>query len=418
MEQLLTPSGQCWVFPTPPNQLDARTPSSFVPQAIAQALARALRFQDFARGPIHRLALCVIVGFASKDNPGEPIYIRKTVLGGYIGRSLPQLRRYLADLEADGWIERHQHISRAAGAQVGSITLTAKCIAAFFAKEQPAATVKKTSHPTPSSSSSGPAKKGGGDEKPSSTQRRSSMSDALLDIPSPTITKNLRGNPRARAREEGGWHRGVETETQAPNPGQPQPKATQSTAGTGTGTNPAREPEKRTGKELVDRVPAELRWLCGKGISPFGVFGLMAKAKTSGTTLQQVLRCLSLSSGLASVKNLYAYINQILAKPRDWDRVERQMQARQAREPEKLLARRRDEEEVQQRKEFAHLDGMVFHQPKTGIWYKVWGAWAMVFRSEGDLRRGLSASGCSVQRVLDLIKAGDVMPAPALRAQA
>lgn len=397
MEQLLTPSGQCCVFPTPPNPLDTHTPS-FVPQAIAQALARAIRFQDFALGPIHRLALCVIVGFADKQAPEQPIYIRKTTLGGYIGRSLPQLRRYLAALEADGWIERHQHISRAAGAQVGSITLTAKSIAAFFAKERPAA--PKTSHPNPSRS----AKKEGGDEKSSSAQRRSRMSDALLDTP---FIQNLRGTPPARARvDEGGGHRAVET--QNPNPGQPQPQTPQTTAD----ADPARARE-RKGKDPVDRVPAELRWLCSKGVSPFGVFGLMAKAKAAGTTLQRVVRCLSLSSGLASVKNLYAYINQILAEPRDWARIERQIQARQA---DKLLAHRQAEEQAQRSQEIAHLDGMVFHQPKAGLWYQVWGVAAMVFRSEEDLRRGRSSGGCSVQRILDLLKTGDAMPA--LRASA
>jgi hypothetical protein len=389
MEQLLTPSGQCWVFPTPPDQLD--TPS-FVPQAIAQALARAIRFQDFVLGPIHRLALCVIVGFANKAAPEQPIYIRKTTLGGHIGRSLPQLRRYLAALEADGWIERHQHISRADGAQVGSITLTPKSIAAFFAKERPAA--PKTSHPNPSRS----AKKEGGDEKSSSAQRRSRMSDALLDTP---FIQNLRGTPPARARVEGGGgHRAVET--QNPNPGQPQPQTPQTTAD----ADPARE---RKGKELVDRVPAELRWLCSKGVSPFGVFGLMAKAKASRTTLQQVVRCISMSSGLASVKNLYAYINQILAEPRDWARIERQIQARQA---DKLLAHRQAEEQAKRSQEIAHLDGMVFHQPKTGLWYQVCGVAAMVFRSEEDLRRGRSSGGCSVQRILDLMKTGDARPAP------
>jgi hypothetical protein len=160
-------------------------------------------------------------------------------------------------------------------------------------------------------------------------------------------------------------------------------------------------------------VPAELRWLCSKGVSPFGVFGLMAKAKASRTTLQQVVRCLSLSSGLASVKNLYAYINQILAEPRDWARVERQIQARQA---DKLLAHRQAEERAQRSQEIAHLNGMVFHQPKAGLWYQVWGVAAMVFRSEEDLRRGRSSGGCSVQRILDLVKTGDAMPA--LRASA
>jgi hypothetical protein len=344
------------------------------------------------------MVLCVIVGFANKDNPGEPIYIRKTTLSEYVGRSLPQLRRYLADLEADGWIERHQHISRDAGAQVGSITLTAKCIAAFFAKEQPAA--QKTSHPT----SSGSAKQVGSDEKSSRAQRRSGVSVVSLGIP--VTNKNLRGNPPARAHEdgkEGGGHRAVENQNQ--NPRQPEPPTPQTTAG----ADPSSEPEKRKSKEPVDRVPAELRWLCSKGISPFGVFGLMAKAKAAGTTLQQVLRCLSLSSGFASVKNLYAYINQVLARPRDWDRIERKVQAIQ---PEKLLARRRDEEEAQQRKEFAHLDGMVFHRPKTGLWYKVWGDLAMVFISEEDLRNGCSSGGCTVQMILDLVKTGDAIPAP------
>jgi hypothetical protein len=156
--------------------------------------------------------LSVIVGFADKNAPEQPIYIRKTTLSDYIGRSLPQLRRYLADLEADGWIERHQHISRDAGAQVGSITLTAKCIAAFFAKEQPVAKeAKETSRPT----ASGSAKQVGGDEKSSCAQaqrcsvvsdsahahaqRRSGVSVALIGTLKNNI--NLRGNPpRAHAR--------------------------------------------------------------------------------------------------------------------------------------------------------------------------------------------------------------------------
>jgi hypothetical protein len=106
MGKSLTSTGQCCVLTTQPVQLN----TSFVPQAIAQTVTRITRsalLPDFSRGPIHRLVLSVIVGFSNKNNPGEPIYIRKTTLSGYIGRSLPQLRRYLADLEADGWIERH-----------------------------------------------------------------------------------------------------------------------------------------------------------------------------------------------------------------------------------------------------------------------------------------------------------------------
>jgi hypothetical protein len=161
--------------------------------------------------------LSVIVGFSNKNNPGEPIYIRKTTLSGYIGRSLPQLRRYLADLEDDGWIKRHQHISRDEGAQVGSITLTKKCIDTFFSKEQPAAAkaqpatqeAKGTSRPT----ASGVAGQVGGDEQSSCAQapsrqvvsdsaraqRRSGVSVALIGTPDTHV--NLRGNPpRARTR--------------------------------------------------------------------------------------------------------------------------------------------------------------------------------------------------------------------------
>jgi hypothetical protein len=355
--------------------------------------------------------LSVIVGFANKNNPGEPIYIRKTTLSGYIGRSLPQLRRYLADLEADGWIERHQHISRDAGAQVGSITLTAKCIAAFFSKEQPAA--KATSRPT----ASGSARQVGGDEKPSAqAHRRSVVSDSahaqrrsgvsVASIGTPVTNINLRGNPPARAHahedgKEGGVNRLVENQN-SKQPEPPTPQTTQPTAG----TDPARE---RKDKEPIDRVPTELRWLCSKGISPFGVFGLMAKAKAAGTTLQQVLRCLSLSSGFASVKNLYAYINQVLARPRDWNRIERNVQAIQ---PEKLLARQRAEEEAMRKKETAHLNNMLFHEPKTGIWYKVLGPVAMMFHSEEDLRIFRARGGLPVRQILDMIKTGDVIPAP------
>jgi hypothetical protein len=154
-------------------------------------------------------------------------------------------------------------------------------------------------------------------------------------------------------------------------------------------------------------------------VSPFGVFGLMAKAKAAGTTLQKVLHCLSLSSGLASVKNLYAYISEVLARPRDWDRIERRIQASQSHQlgefPDwdyRLLARREAEEEARRRKEFAHLEGMVFYRPKNGFWYKVLGELAMVFYSEEDFKNCCASSGCTVEMILDMVKTGEAIPAP------
>jgi hypothetical protein len=135
----------------------------------------------------------------------------------------------------------------------------------------------------------------------------------------------------------------------------------------------------------------------------------MAKAKAAGTTLQKVLHCLSLSSGFASVKNLYAYISQVLARPRDWDRIERQIKAIQ---PRKLLARQRAEEEALRKKETAHLNNMLFREPKTGIWYKVFGPVAMMFHSEEDLRICRARGGLPVRKILEMIKTGDVMPVP------
>jgi hypothetical protein len=346
MEQLLTPSGQCWVFPTPPDHID--TPS-FVPQAIAQALARAIRVQDFTLGPIHRLALCVIVGFADKQVPEQPIYIRKTTLGGYIGRSLPQLRRYLADLEADGWIERHQYISRAAGAQVGSITLTAKSIAAFFPSEPgPAKPAKRAA----TAGQDAPVDKSADVNR----SRRSSTSGAIQDPLKQCLSRHL-------AEREGF--------VQQPEEAEAHPKRAEDRA------------------QAIWRVPEPLRWLCEQAkVSPWGVFSLMRQAKQMGTTLEVVANCIR--GSLQSARNAYAYIHRVLSEDRDWNQYAERVEARALAQAEKAAA---EQIRVERLRKIQAIDGQAFRHADTGRIYQVYGNAASVFESIEQLRKGVSLGG-------------------------
>lgn len=79
-----------------------------------------------------RFALANIIALADKNNPSKSIYIRKANLADRMGTSEPSLRRHLAALQKQGYIARDQFISRAAGAQVGTITLTEMAIGLFF----------------------------------------------------------------------------------------------------------------------------------------------------------------------------------------------------------------------------------------------------------------------------------------------
>lgn len=104
----------------------------YLPLSIAHAITRVISGVVDSLTMMERMVMAHIISLANKDQPGKPIYVRKLTLANRLQLSEPSLRRYLSALQKRGWIEREQFISRAAGAQVGTLTLTKAAVDAFF----------------------------------------------------------------------------------------------------------------------------------------------------------------------------------------------------------------------------------------------------------------------------------------------
>jgi len=83
-----------------------------------------------------RLLMLELVRFVSASEPAKPFHVRKETLALALGVTVRTICRWTGELEALGWINRHQDISRRKGAQVGATWLTPRALSALELKPE------------------------------------------------------------------------------------------------------------------------------------------------------------------------------------------------------------------------------------------------------------------------------------------
>lgn len=141
-------------------------------------------------------------------------------------------------------------------------------------------------------------------------------------------------------------------------------------------------------------LPSDLVWMCSKGVTPFGVLGLMKHAKQAGQRLSDVVKaCHKYLGGLKS-NELFAYIKALLLSGRDF--------STGIREEEKHLSEMREKEYLREKAEI--YEGKRFISKKSG---KVFQIESGAVRETGGGRTGLAPF---TQAFLDAVEAGKLVP--------
>ena len=108
-------------------------------------------------------------------------------------------------------------------------------------------------------------------------------------------------------------------------------------------------------------LPSELLWLCGRGLSPFAVLGLMKRAKAASQRLTDVVQASRKYLEHLKSNQLFAYIRTLLASGRDFSAI-----SRIDKETEEI---QKEQEYLSQKAEI--YEGRRFISKKSGKIYQV-----------------------------------------------
>lgn len=238
--------------------------------------------------PKARLLLAELVRCVNYRAPSESIRIKNTTLAASMGLCVRSVSTLKAELEADGWIRRHQVKSRRRGMQVADVWLTQLTLEALGLV----------------GGKGGVDRRGRSSPQPQ-TERRHRTANACL-FPQPSSKGKLATPGPLKTEDQGTPLSPSEVEVL---------KRLQ-----------ARYGDDLSGMEdeggclapapVSDRVPKDLQVLLNLGLSEAGVFKLMGMATKANCRLGDVLAVAG--RAISKAKKVFCYVRKLLSTKKDW----------------------------------------------------------------------------------------------------